>query len=51
VIGFAWWNAAWQNDANPLNDTSMRVQDNPALAAVFKKYVGGMKQFLGRMCR
>ncbi len=49
VIGFAWWNAAWQNDANPLNDTSMRVQDNPALAAVFKKYVGGSQQVLGRM--
>jgi len=51
VIGFAWWNAAWQNDANPRHDTSMRLQDNPALAAVFKKYVGGMKQVLGRMGR
>ena len=49
VIGFAWWNAAWQNDANPLHDTSMRVQDNPALAAVFKKYIGGRQQVLGRM--
>lgn len=49
VIGFAWWNAAWQNDANPLNDTSMRVQDNPALSAVFKKYIGGRQQVLGRM--
>jgi hypothetical protein len=49
VIGFAWWNAAWQNDANPLNDTSMRVQDNPALAAVFKKYIGGRQQVLGRV--
>lgn len=49
MIGFAWWNAAWQNDANPLHDTSMRVQDNPALATVFKKYVGGKEQVLGRM--
>jgi hypothetical protein len=49
VIGFAWWNGAWQNDANPLHDTSMRVQDNPALAAVFNKYVGGRKQVLGRV--
>jgi hypothetical protein len=51
IIGFAWWNAAWQNDDNPLNDTTMRVQDNPALAAVFKKYVGGRPQVLGRMTR
>lgn len=51
VIGFAWWNAAWQNDANPLHDTTMRVQDNPSLAAVFKHYVGGSPEVLGRMLR
>jgi hypothetical protein len=49
VIGFSWWNAAWQNDANPLHDTSMRAQDNQALAAVFKKYIAGSQQVLGRM--
>ena len=49
VIGFSWWNAAWQNDANPLHDTTMRVQDNPALEAVFKKYVGQNESVLGRV--
>ena len=51
VIGFAWWNAGWQNDANPQHDTSMRVQDNPSLAAVFKKFVGGMEKVLGRITK
>jgi len=51
MMGFAWWNAAWQNDVNPQHDTTMRVQDNPSLAAVFKKYVGGMKNVLGRIQR
>lgn len=49
VIGFAWWNAAWQNDANPRHDTTMRVQDNPSLTAVFKKYVGDNPKVLERV--
>ena len=40
VIGFAWWNEAWHNGSDPRNDTNMRVQDNPALAKIFKKRVG-----------
>lgn len=36
IIGFAWWNEAWQNDDNPEHDTTMRVQDIPSLAALFK---------------
>jgi hypothetical protein len=48
VFGFSWWNEAWQNDDNPDHDTSMRLQDNPALAAVFKKQVGGNANVLGR---
>jgi hypothetical protein len=35
VRGFSWWNEYWQNDDNPAHDTTMRVQDIPALAAVF----------------
>ena len=35
VIGFSWWNERWQNDNNPAHDTTMRVQDNPALAQRF----------------
>jgi len=36
VIGFSWWNERWENDDNPSHDTTMRVQDIPALAAVFR---------------
>jgi beta-mannanase len=48
VFGFSWWNEAWENDDNPDHDTTMRLQDNPALAAVFKKQVGGNANVLGR---
>jgi beta-mannanase len=37
VIGFTWWNERWQNDDNPQNDTIMRVEELPALAAVFRQ--------------
>lgn len=37
IIGFAWWNERWQNDDNPKHDTTMRLQDNPALAQAFSK--------------
>jgi hypothetical protein len=40
MIGFAWWNERWPNDSNPAHDTDMRLQGNPALASVFKTYVG-----------
>jgi len=35
VIGFSWWNERWQNDNNPAHDTTMRMQDIPALAELF----------------
>ncbi len=38
VIGFAWWNEAWHN-YNPAYDVNMRVEDNPALAKVFRKRI------------
>jgi len=49
VIGFAWWNRAWQNDANPVHDTNMRVQDNPALEAVFRTLVAGQANVADRI--
>ncbi len=49
IVGFSWWNEAWQNDNNPKHDTSMRVQDNPALQAVFRKWVGTQQRVLGRI--
>jgi len=36
VIAFSWWNERWQNDNNPAHDTTMRVQDIPALGDVFR---------------
>ena len=49
VVGFSWWNERWENDENPEHDTSMRLQDNPALAAVFRKWVGARPDVLGRI--
>jgi hypothetical protein len=49
VIGFSWWNEWWQNDDNPAHDTTMRVQDNPALADVFKELIGDNEAVLGRL--
>lgn len=47
LICFSWWNEAWPNDDNPAHDTTMRVQDNPALAAVFQELVGQSPVVLG----
>jgi len=47
VIGFSWWNEGWENDNNPAHDTDMRVQSNPALAAVFQRLVSANDQVLG----
>lgn len=49
IIGFSWWNKAWQNNSNPHLDTTMRVQDNPSLAIVFQNLVGKHPHVLGRI--
>ncbi len=49
VLGFSWWNEKWQNDNDPTHDTDMRVQDNPALGAVFRTFVGANPNVLGRV--
>ncbi len=38
--GFSWWNSAWQNDDQAAHDTEMRVERQPLLAAVFRRYLG-----------
>ena len=48
LIGFSWWNEFWQNDDDPAHDTTMRVQDNPELAEVFRRLVGENEAVLGR---
>lgn len=48
IVGFSWWNESWENDDNPAHNTDMRVQDNPALASVFRRLVGGGDNVLGR---
>jgi hypothetical protein len=47
VIGFAWWNEAFPKDADSAHRTTMRLQDNPALAAVFQHWVGNQPSVLG----
>jgi len=49
LIGFSWWNETWPNDDNPAHDTTMRVQDNPDLAAAFQNLVGRNPMVLGRI--
>ncbi|WP_424950251.1 glycoside hydrolase family 26 protein [Deinococcus sp.] len=39
IRGFSWWDSAWRNDADPSHDTELRVERQPALAAVFRKYL------------
>jgi len=51
LIGFAWWNEAWQNDGDPAHNTTMRVQDNPDLEAVFKKLVGENPMVIGEIAQ
>jgi hypothetical protein len=41
IIGFSWWNEHWENDNNPAHDTTMRVQDVPALAHTFHDALDG----------
>ncbi|MFC2066590.1 MJ1477/TM1410 family putative glycoside hydrolase [Chloroflexota bacterium] len=48
IIGFSWWNEAWENDDDPAHDTNMRIQDNPDLANVFQRLVGLQDKVLGR---
>ncbi len=35
VVGFSWWNEGWENDDNPAHNSTMRLQDNPALRETF----------------
>ena len=35
VRGLSWWNERWENDKIAAHNTTMRVQDNPALGNVF----------------
>ncbi len=49
VVAISWWNEHWENDDDPDHDTTMRVQDNPALAAVFGQYVGENEDVLGEL--
>ena len=37
--GFSWWDSAWENDNNPAHDSELRVELQPALAAVFRRYL------------
>ncbi len=39
LIGYAWWNERWPNDDTPAHDTDLRLQADPALAAVFRRHL------------
>ena len=37
LAGFSWWDERWENDNDRQHDTTMRLQDLPALARVFRQ--------------
>jgi len=37
VIGFSWWDEQWENDDDPAHNSDMKIENTPALAAVFKE--------------
>jgi hypothetical protein len=37
VRGFSWWNEHWRTDSNSADDSDLRVEDVPGLAAVFQR--------------
>jgi len=49
VIGFSWWNEAWENDENPAHNSDMRLQDNPELAKVFELLIGKKGGVIGKL--
>ncbi len=49
LIGFSWWNEAWQNDDDPSHDSDMRLQDNSALSTVFQEWIGNDPRVLDRL--
>ena len=48
VIGFCWWNAKFENDSVTRRRSNMRVQESPALRAVFRKYVAREPRVISR---
>ncbi len=48
IIGFSWWNEAWENDDTVAHNTEMRVQENQELARIFRKRVAEQDQVLGK---
>jgi hypothetical protein len=46
IMGFSWWNERWQNDNKPSHDTTMRLQDIPALAETFQTKLDAAQSIL-----
>lgn len=55
MVGFSWWNEHWQNGSDPswdyTVDTTMRLQDSPDLAQVFKTELSDHLSLLQRRPR
>ncbi|MGD1100660.1 MAG: hypothetical protein ABSA59_01230 [Terriglobia bacterium] len=48
VIGFSWWNAAFENDPLTGGWSNMRVQESHAVRAIFRHYVGAERTVISR---
>ncbi|MCY3024100.1 MAG: glycosyl hydrolase [Planctomycetota bacterium] len=46
LAGFSWWNERWENDDNPAHNTTMCLEDIPALADVFKTMLENSKAII-----
>jgi hypothetical protein len=43
IVGFSWWNERWKNDENPAHNTTMKVEDTPALGKMFREKLKSFK--------
>lgn len=39
LIGYVWWNAGWPIDSNYRNNTTMRIEEDPDIQVLFRKYL------------
>ena len=49
VIGFVWWNAGWPNDNNPVNNTTMRIEDDREVQKILQRHLSS-DQVLSAYC-
>ncbi len=49
VVGFVWWNAAWPNDTNKSNNTTMRIEESREIRDIIRGFLTS-DTILGTYC-